>query len=50
MADRLAPYVELGFRHIYIDVPAPFDQETLERFVGEVRPRLEEAVTATSRR
>jgi alkanesulfonate monooxygenase SsuD/methylene tetrahydromethanopterin reductase-like flavin-dependent oxidoreductase (luciferase family) len=47
---RLAPYVEMGFRHIYIDVPAPYDRETLERFVGEVKPRLEASVTAASRR
>jgi alkanesulfonate monooxygenase SsuD/methylene tetrahydromethanopterin reductase-like flavin-dependent oxidoreductase (luciferase family) len=50
MVERLAPYVDMGFRHIYIDMPAPYDRETLERFVGEVKPRLEEAVTATSAR
>jgi alkanesulfonate monooxygenase SsuD/methylene tetrahydromethanopterin reductase-like flavin-dependent oxidoreductase (luciferase family) len=50
MVERLAPYVEMGFRHIYIDMPAPYDRETLERFVGEVKPRLAEAVTATSAR
>ena len=43
VAERLAPYVELGFRHIYADTPAPFDRETLERFVGEVKPLLERA-------
>jgi alkanesulfonate monooxygenase SsuD/methylene tetrahydromethanopterin reductase-like flavin-dependent oxidoreductase (luciferase family) len=48
LVQRLAPYVELGFRHIYIDMPAPYDRETLERFVGEVKPRLEGAVTATT--
>jgi hypothetical protein len=50
LVQRLAPYVELGFRHIYIDMPAPYDRETLERFVGEVKPRLAEAVPATSAR
>jgi alkanesulfonate monooxygenase SsuD/methylene tetrahydromethanopterin reductase-like flavin-dependent oxidoreductase (luciferase family) len=47
LAEELAPYLDLGFRHIYIDFPAPFDAETMERFVTEVRPRLEErAATA----
>ena len=31
------PFVELGFRTIHFDVPAPFDRETLERMAGEVR-------------
>ncbi|HSH21541.1 MAG TPA: TIGR03560 family F420-dependent LLM class oxidoreductase [Candidatus Caenarcaniphilales bacterium] len=39
---KFAPYLELGFRHIYFDVPAPFDMETLERLATEVRPRLEQ--------
>lgn len=43
LAERLAPFVELGFRHIFYDVPAPLDEETLERFVGEVKPKLEKA-------
>jgi F420-dependent oxidoreductase-like protein len=41
IADWLGPYVRLGFRHIFYDVPAPFDEETLERFIGEVKPMLE---------
>jgi hypothetical protein len=40
VAERLAPYVELGFRHLYADAPAPYDRETLERLVGEVKPLL----------
>ena len=50
VVDELAPYVEAGFRHIYIDLPAPFDRETLERFIGEVKPRLEEVTSATAAR
>jgi alkanesulfonate monooxygenase SsuD/methylene tetrahydromethanopterin reductase-like flavin-dependent oxidoreductase (luciferase family) len=46
LADYLAPFVELGFRHIFYDVPAPLDDETLERFVGEVKPKLEKIPTA----
>ena len=42
--------VELGFRHIFFDAPAPFDDETLERFVGEVKPMLEQAAIAAAGR
>jgi alkanesulfonate monooxygenase SsuD/methylene tetrahydromethanopterin reductase-like flavin-dependent oxidoreductase (luciferase family) len=40
LAEKLAPYVELGFREIYLDMPAPYDDETLVRFVREVGPML----------
>jgi alkanesulfonate monooxygenase SsuD/methylene tetrahydromethanopterin reductase-like flavin-dependent oxidoreductase (luciferase family) len=40
LAEKLAPYVQLGFREIYLDMPAPYDDETLARFVGEVKPML----------
>jgi alkanesulfonate monooxygenase SsuD/methylene tetrahydromethanopterin reductase-like flavin-dependent oxidoreductase (luciferase family) len=46
IAESLVPYVRLGFRHIFFDAPAPFDDETIERFVGEVKPRLEAAAAA----
>ena len=42
LAERLAPIVELGFRHVYFDSPAPFDDETLERIIGEVKPMVEQ--------
>lgn len=41
IAERLAPYAELGFRHLVADVPAPFDAETIERLQREVKPLLE---------
>lgn len=41
IAEQLRPYVELGFRTIISEQPAPYDVETLERFVGEVKPLLE---------
>jgi alkanesulfonate monooxygenase SsuD/methylene tetrahydromethanopterin reductase-like flavin-dependent oxidoreductase (luciferase family) len=50
IAESLVPYVELGFRHIFFDSPAPFDTETLERFVGEVKPMLEAAGVAPAQR
>jgi len=40
LVDELAPYLDLGFRHIYFDVPAPFDTETMERLAKEVKPAL----------
>jgi alkanesulfonate monooxygenase SsuD/methylene tetrahydromethanopterin reductase-like flavin-dependent oxidoreductase (luciferase family) len=43
VAERWAPYLELGFHHVYVDHPAPFDEETLERLVREVKPMLESA-------
>ena len=46
LADRLAPYFDIGFRHIYLDIPAPFDGETIERLAKEVRPALEQAARA----
>ncbi|HYH93697.1 MAG TPA: LLM class flavin-dependent oxidoreductase [Candidatus Saccharimonadales bacterium] len=42
LADRLRPYVELGFRTIISEQPAPYDVESLERFVGEIKPLLEQ--------
>jgi alkanesulfonate monooxygenase SsuD/methylene tetrahydromethanopterin reductase-like flavin-dependent oxidoreductase (luciferase family) len=31
IADRLRPMVELGFRHLLVDLPAPYDAETIDR-------------------
>jgi alkanesulfonate monooxygenase SsuD/methylene tetrahydromethanopterin reductase-like flavin-dependent oxidoreductase (luciferase family) len=41
IADRLRPYVELGFTTVISEQPAPYDTETLERFIGEVKPLVE---------
>ncbi|MBA2701869.1 MAG: LLM class flavin-dependent oxidoreductase [Chloroflexi bacterium] len=41
IADRLRPYVELGFSTIISEQPAPYDVETLERFIGEVKPLID---------
>lgn len=41
LAERLAPYVELGFRTVLSEQPAPYDVETLERLVGEVKPLVD---------
>jgi alkanesulfonate monooxygenase SsuD/methylene tetrahydromethanopterin reductase-like flavin-dependent oxidoreductase (luciferase family) len=41
VADKLRPYLGIGFRHFIIGHPAPYDVESLERFIGEVKPMLE---------
>jgi alkanesulfonate monooxygenase SsuD/methylene tetrahydromethanopterin reductase-like flavin-dependent oxidoreductase (luciferase family) len=41
LAEKLAPYVELGFRTVISEQPAPYDVETLERFVGEIKPLVD---------
>ena len=41
IAEAWAPYLDLGFEHVYVDCPAPFDHETLERLVREVKPMLD---------
>jgi alkanesulfonate monooxygenase SsuD/methylene tetrahydromethanopterin reductase-like flavin-dependent oxidoreductase (luciferase family) len=43
---QLRPYLALGFRSFHIDLPAPYDLETLDRFAGEVRPALAAAVAS----
>jgi alkanesulfonate monooxygenase SsuD/methylene tetrahydromethanopterin reductase-like flavin-dependent oxidoreductase (luciferase family) len=41
LAERLAPYVELGFGTAISEMPAPYDVESLERFIGQVKPLVE---------
>ena len=41
IAERLAPYVELGFTTAISEIPAPYDDESIERFIGEVKPLVE---------
>jgi alkanesulfonate monooxygenase SsuD/methylene tetrahydromethanopterin reductase-like flavin-dependent oxidoreductase (luciferase family) len=41
IAERLAAFVDLGFRTFTIEELAPYDRETLERLIGEVKPLLE---------
>ncbi len=43
VADRLRPFVELGFRHLIVGCPHPYDEETMERLVRDVKPMLESA-------
>lgn len=40
LVEHLAPFVELGFRHLYFDLISPYDRESLTRLIEEVRPAL----------
>jgi len=41
VAAMLAPYVELGYRHLVTGFPAPYDDESMTRLISEVKPALE---------
>ena len=41
VADKLRPYLAIGFRHFSVGCPPPFDAESLERLIREVKPMLE---------
>ena len=41
VAERLAPYLGIGYRHLVAGFPAPYDEESMRRFATEVRPILE---------
>ena len=41
VAERLPPFVELGYRHLIAGFPSPYDEESMTRLATEVRPILE---------
>jgi alkanesulfonate monooxygenase SsuD/methylene tetrahydromethanopterin reductase-like flavin-dependent oxidoreductase (luciferase family) len=41
IAARLREYVAAGFSTALVEVPAPYDVETLERLIGEVKPLVD---------
>ena len=41
VAEKLAPFLEIGYRHLIAGFPSPFDEESMTRFATEVRPLLE---------
>jgi alkanesulfonate monooxygenase SsuD/methylene tetrahydromethanopterin reductase-like flavin-dependent oxidoreductase (luciferase family) len=43
LAERLRPYLGIGFRHFVFGFPSPYDEESMERLVREVKPMLEAA-------
>ncbi|MEO6350328.1 MAG: LLM class flavin-dependent oxidoreductase [Candidatus Limnocylindrales bacterium] len=48
IVELLLPYVEAGYRHVVVGLPSPFDEETMERLIKEVQPKLAAAVGAVS--
>jgi F420-dependent oxidoreductase-like protein len=38
LAERVAQFRDIGFGAVIAEIPAPYDDETLTRLVGEVRP------------
>jgi len=43
VAERLAPFLEIGYRHLIAGFPAPHDEESMTRLATEVRSLLERA-------
>ncbi|MBA2373322.1 MAG: LLM class flavin-dependent oxidoreductase [Chloroflexi bacterium] len=43
VAERIAPFVELGYRHLIAGFPSPHDEESMTRFSTEVRSLVEGA-------
>ena len=41
VAERLLPYLDIGYRHFVAGFPSPHDEESMTRFATEVRPVLE---------
>jgi alkanesulfonate monooxygenase SsuD/methylene tetrahydromethanopterin reductase-like flavin-dependent oxidoreductase (luciferase family) len=41
VAERMRPYLDIGFRHFINGFPSPHDAESIERLVTEVKPMLE---------
>ena len=41
VAEKLAPYVALGYRHVVGGFPADYDEESMTRFATDVKPILE---------
>jgi alkanesulfonate monooxygenase SsuD/methylene tetrahydromethanopterin reductase-like flavin-dependent oxidoreductase (luciferase family) len=46
IAEGLAPLVELGYRHLIANFPAPYDEESVTRFATDVRSLLLSAAGA----
>jgi alkanesulfonate monooxygenase SsuD/methylene tetrahydromethanopterin reductase-like flavin-dependent oxidoreductase (luciferase family) len=42
VAEKMRPYLGIGFRHFIIGFPAPHDDESMERLMTEVKPMLEQ--------
>ena len=47
IAETMVAYREIGFHTFIVECPAPYDEETLERLMSDVKPLVEAAETAT---
>jgi alkanesulfonate monooxygenase SsuD/methylene tetrahydromethanopterin reductase-like flavin-dependent oxidoreductase (luciferase family) len=43
IAEEMVERKALGFNTFLAEIPAPYDTETLERWIGEVRPMVDGA-------
>ncbi len=41
VAEKLGEYIDIGYRHLVVGHPAPYDEESETRLAREVRPMLE---------
>ena len=41
VAERLRAYRDVGFASVVVELPAPYDVETIERLIGEVKPQVD---------
>jgi alkanesulfonate monooxygenase SsuD/methylene tetrahydromethanopterin reductase-like flavin-dependent oxidoreductase (luciferase family) len=41
VAEKLRPFLGIGFRHFIVGFPSPYDAESMERLASEVKPALE---------
>jgi alkanesulfonate monooxygenase SsuD/methylene tetrahydromethanopterin reductase-like flavin-dependent oxidoreductase (luciferase family) len=46
IAETMIDYVRIGFEHFIVELPAPYDAETMESLATVVRPMVDSAVTA----
>jgi alkanesulfonate monooxygenase SsuD/methylene tetrahydromethanopterin reductase-like flavin-dependent oxidoreductase (luciferase family) len=44
IAEELSPYLDIGYRHLIANFPAPYDEESVARFATEVRSLLQQAL------
>jgi alkanesulfonate monooxygenase SsuD/methylene tetrahydromethanopterin reductase-like flavin-dependent oxidoreductase (luciferase family) len=41
VAERLRPFIDLGYRHLIFGFPSPYDEESMTRLIREVKPMLD---------
>lgn len=42
VAEKMRPFLGIGFRHYIIGFPSPYDAESMERLITDVKPMLED--------